>query len=161
MTHEISRFEASAEAALAFLAKGATAEQTKTLDEIQRVVSYYFWNRSCLDDKYEQWVRPGVTISQKYSHRSSCIMPKAAYARIMHEVSMHVFKNATPEQILGMLTGKERRPCDWLQEDVIAFWIVRLGGYKPGDGDLAELTSAQIRKNGEELQALLNSRIKA
>ena len=161
MTHEISRFEASAEVALAYLANGATAEQTETIDEIQRVVSFYFWDRACLDHHYERWVAKGVTISEKYSHRSSTIMPKAAYARIMHEVSMHVFKNATPEQILGMLTGKELRPSDWFQEDVIAFWIVRLGGYKSGDGDLAELTPAQIRKNGEELKALLLSRIKA
>ncbi len=161
MTREISRFEASAEVALAYLANGATAEETETPDDMVKVVSHYFWNRAHLDHHYERWVAKGVTISEKYSHRSSTIMPKAAYARIMHEVSMHVYKTETPEKIAGMLIGKELRPSDWFQEEVIAFWIVRLGGYKSGDGDLSELTPAQIRKNDEELQALLLSRIKA
>jgi hypothetical protein len=102
-----------------------------------------------------------VTISEKFSHRSSPILPRAAYARIVHEVSMHVFNTETPEKIVDFLTGKAVPPCDWLSQDVIAYWVVRLGGYKSGDGEPAELTKAQIQKNSEELRALLLSRIKA
>ncbi len=110
-----------------------------------------------LEDRYRRATGKKHKVSEKFGHRSSVVMPKAAYAKILHEVSLDVFKTSSQAELIGMLTGKVARPCEWKQEDVIGYWVIVVGGYEGKDPE--ELSSEQIAKNQQDLEAYLVSRI--